>query len=143
MKKVSWIMGIVGVVIGFILAFGQAQAQTGPGQRIDDGLAITFFPVSIRAENLVAVELITSAKYKGRYSALEQSVMQNDWRPILAMDGNVSNPGKCTVRVREDGYGVDCWLVHETKVFAQYAKVQTVREVIRTINDFSKNRTKK
>ncbi|OIP59941.1 MAG: hypothetical protein COZ29_03145 [Candidatus Moranbacteria bacterium CG_4_10_14_3_um_filter_45_9] len=140
MKKV---FGVVGVVMGCVLVFGQTQAQTKLGQGVDDGLAVTFYPVMVKSQKLVAVELITSDKYHGRYIALEQSVMRNDWRPILSMDGNVSNPGKCTVRVREDGYGVDCWLVLESGVFARYANVQTIKEVIATINDFSKNRSKK
>ncbi len=134
-----------GIVLGCVLAFGQAQAQAEFGQfgQKVDGLAITFYPVAVRAQELVAMELITSDQYQDRYIALEQSVMQNDWRPTLLMDNTVSNPGKCTVLVRQSGYGVDCWLVGETKVFAQYTKVRTIREVIATVRDFSKNRLKR
>lgn len=131
-----------GIVLGCVLAFGQAQAQAEFGQfgQKVDGLAITFYPVAVRAQELVAMELITSDQYQDRYIALEQSVMQNDWRPILSTGNNLSNPGKCTVIVRQSRYDVDCWLVLESGASVRYASVQTVKEVIAVVKGFSRNR---
>lgn len=57
-------------------------------QGIEDGVAITFFPVSTKVEKLVAVEIFTSAEYVDRYLMLEQSVMRSDWRPVIAFEGS-------------------------------------------------------
>ncbi len=110
-------------------------------QEKGNNVAITFFPVFEKAEKLVAVELVTSVPYQKRYLALERSVMQNDWRPLLPGSDGV-NPGKCTVYTVERGFLIECWLSssHKERMYASKALVQSIEEVITTVVNFSKNR---
>ncbi|MDD2766537.1 MAG: hypothetical protein PHH40_02080 [Candidatus Moranbacteria bacterium] len=112
-------------------------------QGIEDGVAVTFFPVSIKAEKLVAVELLTSAQYADRYRTLEQSVMANDWRPVISFEGSPYNPGKCTVKVLPLGFDIWCWLSPSEKnprVRESRGVVKTIPDVLNFISTFSKKR---
>lgn len=115
-----------------------AEAQA---QAMEDGVTITFFPVYEKAEKLVTVELVTSVRYASRYRALEQSVMKNDWRPLFPGSDGV-NPGKCIVHTVESRYVIDCQLASSNKNRAHALKaiMKTPKDVIATVQAFSKNR---
>lgn len=134
MKKV---LGIVGLGITFACAQVQAQAKEAV---VDDGVAITFVPIYTKARDLVAIELVSSVKYKKRYIALEQAVMKNDWRPI-PFASNPVNPGKCTVMVIPSGYDVDCRLWQKNTEERDRKQVKTVEEIIVLVGAFSKKRS--
>lgn len=136
------IHGSVTIVFLLLVLFYASCSEAAEDVGAEDGsLAIRFVPIQAKAKQLVAVELVRPAHPGEQYKILERVVFKNDWRPALFTMSDQYNPGKCIVKLIQNGYDLDCTLNRESgKPYDRRTRVKSVEEVIDFINEFSKQR---
>lgn len=135
---------VVGVlfVAAFLLASSAIAAESDQAEGAEGGLLIRFVPIQVKAQELVAVELVRPAHLGERYKILERAVFKSDWRPALFTMSDQYNPGKCTIELIPEGYDIDCTLDRIGGYpFERRQQVKNVEAAIAFIKVFSKART--